>query len=81
MTTYTSPSDQHLIDILTQYFLDISADFAYYMTYSTWLIYKGYTRECATLAYKTDDQLNKLLHRASQNADRIRNSKLAKAMK
>lgn len=66
---------------MTDYFLDISQDFAYYMDYRTWLIYKGYVREVATLGYKTDSQLNKLLHTASKNAERIQNSKLAKAMK
>jgi hypothetical protein len=79
--TYTSPTDQHLIKVLTDYFLDISQDFAYYMDWRTWLIYKGYTIECATLMYKTDTQLNNLLHAASKAAERQRNSKLAKAMK
>lgn len=81
MTEYLSPTDQHLVNVLTNYYLDIQEDFSYYMTYSTWLIAKGYVREVATLGYKTDEQLNKLLVRAYKNADSIKNSKLSKAMR
>lgn len=59
----------------------MQADFAYYMTWNTYLIYKGYVRETVTLMYKTDEQLNRLLYKAQQNADRVINSKLAKALK
>ena len=74
-------TDEHLIKVLTDYFLDIQSDFGYYVTWTSWLIFKGKTMECATLMYKTDTQLNKLLHAASKAAERQTNSKLAKAMK
>lgn len=75
-----SITNQHLVDILTKYYLDKKKS-TLYIQWDTWLSAKGYVRECVAMLLKTDDQLNLILRIARENADRVYNSKLNGVLK
>lgn len=53
----------------------------YYVRWDTYLVSNDYIDEYLTMAYKTEDQKNKIIDHARKKADSILNSKLYKAMK
>jgi hypothetical protein len=74
-------SDQHLVNLLYKYYIDIEVNFCYYYRYDSWLVQHGYITECLTMLYKTPDQQNRILERARAKAESITGSKLYRAMK
>lgn len=76
MEQILSDSNKHLVDVLTQYYLDNHKN-PLYIRWDTWLSAKGYIRECVAMMLKTDTQLNLILRLARENAGKIINSKLS----
>jgi hypothetical protein len=74
-------TDQHLVDILYNYYLDSETNVKYNIRWDVYLTSKGYTREYVTMMYKTGDQRQRILANARDKAERLKGSKLWKVLK
>jgi hypothetical protein len=72
--------DQHLLNLLTQFFLDEEAKKVYNGRWDTWLMVQGHNHEYFAMMYKTDSQVNKIVATARINAEKIRTSPLKEAL-
>lgn len=73
-------NEQRVVQLLTDYYLDIKGKHGYYIKWSVWLTWKGYIQEVIWLSYKSDDYIRHVLYRAEFAAESIRNSKLWKVL-
>jgi hypothetical protein len=74
-------TDQHLVGILYNYYLDSETNVKYNIRWDVYLTSKGYTREYVTMMYKTGDQRQRILANARDKAERLKESKLWKVLK
>jgi hypothetical protein len=72
--------DQHLINVLTQFFLDKSAMQVYHGRWDTWLMVNGHRDEYFAMMWKTDNQVNAMILTARNNAEQIKLSPLEQAL-
>lgn len=72
--------DNHVISVLTSFYLDINCNKVYHGRWDVWLLGKQYTDEYFYLLMKSDEQIAVMTDKAQKEAEKIKKSKLSQAM-